>query len=239
MANDVPDWTSVSLVGEKALTGSPFTVARDGLVHDLGSVNLVQGTKALCFVTNPMTAIQHLSCVGSVTGFDYGVLPPSGAVAPAYVRMLPVIDPAVDIKVTTDAAGGNITLGIAFILSDQLSDLDSIAIPPSAQAIARAIGINATGTTNLTGVILGRTPRLHSFGFMVIGQSSGVTTAFIEDATSGNSLCGHSFSGVGSSVQEGVRNAAPADAAGHAFQLHVTSLGAGAGLNMWAAYTFL
>jgi hypothetical protein len=131
VANDTQDWTSVSVSTEQLLPGTPFTVPADGAAHDLGTFTLPEGTQALGFTFPNPAQIALLSVLGTVSTVDYAKHSFAGEAEVVYVGVFPKLDTTVDIKVTTNAGGGNALVGVVILFGSRLTSLD----PSSPQAV--------------------------------------------------------------------------------------------------------
>lgn len=133
---------------EQALPGSPFSIARDGVAHDLGVFTLPPGTLGLAFVTKTPADINGLVVTGQTTQAPYGSPLSNNGVGTRsllYVRVHPRIDPTVDIVLQTPFGAGNALVGIAFISDASIVDIDAVTTTATVLVDASGNGLAVEG----------------------------------------------------------------------------------------------
>jgi hypothetical protein len=147
MANDTPDYSTVTVTPETPIPSSPFSLARDGLHHLINGVQLPIGCQWLCFAANPATTINALVVTGTTTGIDYASSLLAGADLLLYVRVHQAIDPVVNLDLLIAAGAGTATVGICFGFTPTVIDLDTLVpnpaflVSPADQALLTAPGV--------------------------------------------------------------------------------------------------
>lgn len=142
MPNDVPDWTTTSVMTEQAIPNSPFTIPRNGSPFNINGVQVPVGCQWLVIATQLKADLVNVSVVGTTTNVNYAVSSAVVQTAIAYVRVHPAIDGTVNLQITPPNTSGSFQVGIAFGFAPTVNDLDPFSPSP--------VFLEATGGTAIS-----------------------------------------------------------------------------------------